>query len=89
MLKVTCQIENGANSINSLQEGLKLSFEGDIEKHSQNLGRDAVWEKKSTINRLVSLNLFFISSDFFIALINNLAAIFVRELRKILLEASL
>merc|ERR1712176_521377 len=52
VLKLTCQIENGANSINSLQEGLKLSLEGDIEKHSQNLGRDAVWEKKSTINRL-------------------------------------
>ena len=42
VFKLTCQIENGANPINALHEGLKLSLEGDIEKNSPNLGRDAI-----------------------------------------------
>ena len=55
VFKLTCQIENGANPINSLQEGLKLSLEGDIEKNSPSLGRDAIWGKVSRVNRLVSI----------------------------------
>ena len=54
VFKLTCQIENGANPINSLSEGLKLSLEGEVEKNSPNLGRDAVWSKVSRVNRLVS-----------------------------------
>ena len=34
VLKLTCQIENGPAPVSSLQEGLRLSFEGDIEKNS-------------------------------------------------------
>jgi len=52
VFKMTCQIENGANPINSLTEGLKLSLEGDIEKNSPNLGRDAIWSKVSRVTRL-------------------------------------
>ena len=54
-LKLTCQIENGKESANSLQDGLKLALEGDIEKDSQSLGRNAVWSKVSKVNKLVSL----------------------------------
>lgn len=34
VFKLTCMIENGANPINDLREGLKLAFEGQIEKNS-------------------------------------------------------
>lgn len=54
VFKLTCQIENGATPINDLRDGLKISLEGDIEKNSQHLGREAVWSKKSRVNRLVS-----------------------------------
>jgi len=54
VFKLTCQIENGATPVSSLQEGLKISLEGDIEKNSANLGRDAVWSRESKVNRLVS-----------------------------------
>ena len=40
-------IENGANPVSSLAEGLKLALEGQIEKNSESLGRDAVWNKVS------------------------------------------
>lgn len=53
-LKLTCQIENGKESANNLQDGLKLALEGDIEKDSQSLGRNAVWSKVSKVNKLVS-----------------------------------
>ena len=56
VLKLTCQIENGPSPVSSLQEGLRLSFEGDIEKNSESLGRDAIWSKVSKINRLVSIS---------------------------------
>ena len=59
VFKLTCQIENGANPINSLAEGLKLSLEGDIEKNSPNLGRDAIWGKVSRVNKLVSIAIFY------------------------------
>ena len=53
-MKLSCVIENGAKPADSLQQGLKLSLEGEIEKNSANLGRDAVWTKVSKVNRLVS-----------------------------------
>ena len=54
VLKLTCQIENGPQSASSLSDGLKIAFAGEIEKNSDNLGRNAVWSKTSKINRLVS-----------------------------------
>ena len=56
VFKLTCQIENGPNSSNSLQEGLKLNLDGQIEKNSPNLGRDTVWNKTSKVNKMVSLS---------------------------------
>lgn len=52
IFKLTCQIENGPQAANSLAEGLKISLEGQIEKNSQNLGRNAIWNKVSKVNRL-------------------------------------
>ena len=56
VMKLSCVIENGAKPADSLQQGLKLSFEGEIEKNSPKLGRDAIWTKVSKVNRLVSNN---------------------------------
>lgn len=52
VMKLSCVIENGAKPADSLQQGLKLSFEGEIEKNSPKLGRDAIWTKVSKVNRL-------------------------------------
>lgn len=52
VLKLTCQIENGNSSANSIAEGLKIAFTGELEKNSANLGRNAVWNKTSKMNRL-------------------------------------
>jgi hypothetical protein len=60
-----------------LFEGLKISLEGDIEKRSPTLGRDAVYHKKSKINKLVSKLLMFIPI---------LACLFMRPVCTILLE---
>jgi len=54
VLRLSCHIDNNNNPINSLTEGLKISLEGDIEKRSPSLGRDAVYHKTSKINRLPS-----------------------------------
>ena len=89
VLKLTCQIENGANSADSIQEGLKLSMEGDIEKRSESLGRDAVWSKVTKINKLVSLNYLFVA---LVVVLNAslrslvVAKIPVRQLCSLLLE---
>ena len=53
-MKLTCQIENGPQSASSISEGLNIFMAGEIEKNSDNLGRNAVWSKSSKINRLVS-----------------------------------
>jgi ubiquitin carboxyl-terminal hydrolase 14 len=54
VLRLSCHIVNNNNPINMLFEGIKISLEGDIEKRSQTLGRDAVYHKTSRINKLVS-----------------------------------
>lgn len=51
-LRIACTIDNGAQPINALDEGLKISFEGQVEKNSEILGRNAIWKKESRINRL-------------------------------------
>lgn len=56
VLRLSCHIDNNNNPINMLWEGIKISLEGDIEKRSQTLGRDAVYHKTSRINKLVSRN---------------------------------
>ncbi len=53
--KLVCNIQGGAGSdvkINFLHEGVKLALEGQIEKHSDVLGRNAVWNKTTRISRL-------------------------------------
>ena len=67
-------IENGAQPINSLQEGLRLALEGQIEKNSESLGRDAIWDKKSSVNRLVSNLLLLILISFYLFFSQNIFA---------------
>ena len=54
VLRLSCHIDNNNNPINSLAEGLKISFEGQVEKNSPSLGRNALYSKTSRINKLVS-----------------------------------
>jgi len=55
--KLVCNIQGGSDAsaqtnINHIQEGISLSLDGKIEKHSEVLGRDAVWTRKQRIARL-------------------------------------
>jgi len=52
VLKLSCHIDNGGNPIDQLWEGLKISLEGQVEKTSPSLGREAVYQKTSRINKL-------------------------------------
>lgn len=45
VLKLSCHIDNNNNPINMLSEGLKISLEGDVEKNSPSLGRNAIYHK--------------------------------------------
>lgn len=55
--KLVCNIQGGQSlgnqvNINHVDEGLKLGLEGKITKHSDVLGRDAIWTKSLKIARL-------------------------------------
>lgn len=55
--KLVCNIQGGSDAasqtnINHIQEGIALSLNGKIEKHSDVLGRDAVWSRQQRIARL-------------------------------------
>jgi ubiquitin carboxyl-terminal hydrolase 14 len=53
--KLVCNIQGGMGSqvtVDHLQEGLKLALEGTVEKNSQVLGRNAIWNKQSKIASL-------------------------------------
>ena len=78
VLRLSCHIDNNNNPINMLWEGIKISLEGDIEKRSQTLGRDAVYHKTSRINKLVRHILLKIL----------LALVLVRSVCQVLLEAT-
>lgn len=54
VLRLSCHIDNNNNPINSLSEGLRISLEGQVEKNSPSLGRNALYSKTSRINKLVS-----------------------------------
>ena len=53
--KLVCNIQGGSGSaskIDHLHEGIKLAMQGSLEKHSDILGRDAVWTKTTSIKAL-------------------------------------
>lgn len=55
--KLVCNIQGGSDgneniNINHIQEGIALSLGGKIEKHSEILGRNAIWTRKQAIARL-------------------------------------
>ena len=55
--KLVCNIQGGSDSsaqtnVSHIAEGISLSLNGSIEKHSEVLGRDAVWTRKQRISRL-------------------------------------
>lgn len=56
VLRLSCHIDNNNKPIDLISEGLKVSLEGQIEKRSPSLGRDALYMKQSKINKLVSSN---------------------------------
>ena len=55
--KLVCNIQGGADgsaqtNVTHIVEGINLSLEGTIEKHSEVLGRDALWKRTQRISRL-------------------------------------
>ena len=54
VLRLSCHIDNNNNPINMLTEGLRISMEGQIEKYSPMLDRNAIFNKSTYINKLVS-----------------------------------
>ena len=46
VLKLSCHIDNNNNPVNHLSEGLKVSLDGEIEKYSDTLGRNAVYTRE-------------------------------------------
>lgn len=50
-LKLVCNIQGGPLStpVDFLQQGLKLALEGSVEKHSDILGRNAIWRKRQKV----------------------------------------
>ncbi len=55
--KLVCNIQGGSDgasqtNVSHIAEGINLSLNGSIEKHSEVLGRDAVWTRKQRIARL-------------------------------------
>ena len=54
ILKLSCHIDNNNNPINSIQEGLEISLNGEVEKFSEVLQRNAVFKKGSKVNKLPS-----------------------------------
>jgi ubiquitin carboxyl-terminal hydrolase 14 len=55
--KLVCNIQGGSDgsaqtNVGHVGEGINLSLNGSIEKHSDVLGRDAVWTRKQRIARL-------------------------------------
>ena len=55
--KLVCNIQGGSDgsavtNVGHIGEGINLSLNGSIEKHSDVLGRDAVWTRKQRIARL-------------------------------------
>ena len=50
--KLVCTIATGAEAIGHMHEGIKLGLEGQLEKNSPVLGRNALWKKTSRISKL-------------------------------------
>jgi len=51
-IKLYCIIDNQGNPVNHLMEGIKAGLEGNIEKHSESLGRNAIYKKTQQISKL-------------------------------------
>ena len=50
--KLVCNIQAGQNNVSHIAEGLQLGLTGSIEKHSDALGRNAMWTKTQRLARL-------------------------------------
>ena len=50
VMKLRCEIHSEEKPINTLSEGVDATMVGQIEKNSQALGRNAIWNKKSLVN---------------------------------------
>lgn len=52
--KLSCHIDNNNKPIDSLQAGLEISLSGELEKYSDALGRNTVFNKTSKVHKLPS-----------------------------------
>ena len=53
-MKLPCHIDNNNKPIDSIDEGLEVSLKGQLEKFSEMLQRNAIFEKSQKINKLPS-----------------------------------
>lgn len=51
-MKLRCEIHHDEKPVNSLHDGLMLNLEGQLEKNSEILGRNAIWRKNSKVHKL-------------------------------------
>ena len=51
-MKLSCFIDGGANPINHLHEGVKLSMTGEVEKYSEVAQRNCVYKREAKVDRL-------------------------------------
>ena len=54
VFKLACHIDNNNKPIDDLAGGLRVSMTGELEKHSEALGRNAIHKKEQKINKLPS-----------------------------------
>ena len=54
VMKLPCHIDNNNNPISNIDEGLEISLKGQLEKFSEMLQRNAIFEKSQKINKLPS-----------------------------------
>lgn len=54
VMKLPCHIDNNNNPISNIDEGMEISLKGQLEKFSEMLQRNAIFEKTQKINKLPS-----------------------------------
>jgi ubiquitin carboxyl-terminal hydrolase 14 len=54
VLKLSCFIDNNNNPIDNMTEGINISFNGELDKNSPSLGREARYTQTKKINALPS-----------------------------------
>lgn len=52
MNKLSCIIDNQMDPVNNLKDGIKIALEEEVEKYSDKLEKNTIWDKISKISSL-------------------------------------